>query len=542
MIFFTKLPNEGGGLGYRLRYSLLIYVKEKRPADNIGLHLKCMNRNTRLIFIVCIAAVTGVVALQLYWIRNYYQINRERFEKEVNLAFEDAVKSEFRVRCDTLEGLLFRFLMDTSQISITSKWNDKQQVNMYTVSNVTGRKEGHSFSMKLLNLPIVAGNDSVKRLVARDYARSYREEDLDRHFIFFHTQNLGRYIGDQAERYRFDTSRLRPIYTRLLTQRGIRESFTFYMRDDDSTMNHSIFPDSLQRLYPVITKSFPTYRVSPGENYVRALFPSSTNYLYARMTGIVLTSALLLCIVAFSLYYLLRVIRQEKKLSAIKNDFISNISHELRTPIATVAAAVEALKGFGALEDPSRTARYLDISGIELQRLSDMVNKILNLSLYEKGDIDLKMEPVDIDEMIGTLIGSHSLNGSKKIAAHYVNEAGTNIVTADRLHLHNVLNNLVDNAIKYSGDEVIIHFRLYRGKEYYELDIKDNGIGIPRADLPFIFDKFYRVADGNIHRVKGYGLGLSYVRLIMQQQGGWCIAESSPGKGSIFKLGFKIGG
>jgi signal transduction histidine kinase len=501
-----------------------------------------MSRNTRLLFIVAIAAVMGVVALQFYWIRNYYQVNGERFEKEVNLAFEDAIKTELRLRCDTLEGLLYRFLLDTTQVTITSKWNDVQRVNEYIVRNVNGQKESHSFSMKLLNLPVVAGNDSVKRLVARDYAREYRDEDLERHIIFFHTQNLGAYMSDQAERYRFDTSRLRPVYARLLAQRGIRESFAFYMRDDDNTMNRNVFPDSLRRRYPVITKAFPTYRVYPGENYVRALFPSSTSYLYSKMTGIVVTSALLLFIVAYALYYFLRVIRQEKKLSAIKNDFISNISHELRTPIATVTAAVDALKGFGALEDPVRTARYLDISGSELQRLSDMVNRILYLSLYEKQEFDLKMEPVNIDSLIEEVMGSHSLKGEKKIVFGYVNDSGAGTVIADKLHLHNVLNNLVDNAVKYSGDEVSIHLRLHRDREYFMLDIRDDGIGIARADLPFIFDKFYRVPSGNIHRVKGYGLGLTYVRLVMQRQGGWCVVESSPGKGSIFQLGFKIGG
>ena len=497
-----------------------------------------MNRNTRLIFIVCIVSLSGVLALQLFWIRDYYHVNRERFEKEVNLAFEDAVKTEFRIRCDTLEDLLFRFLMDTAKISITSKWDSGRNINIYRVANLQDPHDAHSFHLRFLNRPILSPRDPVKQQVAHLYARTYRQEDLERHVIYFDTQNLGEYIGNQAEKYNFDTTRLRPIYTRLLKERGINEPFTFYLREEDSTMNRSRFPDSLQRSYPVITKSFSTYKLTPGSAYVRALFPSSTGYLVGKMTGIVLASALLLGIVAWALYYLLHIIRREKKGSEIKNDFIANISHELKTPIATVTAAIEALKEFQALEDPARAKRYLDISGKELQRLADMVNKILNLSLYERQQVDYNLDWVNIDAVVGELMGNHSLSAEKKINFQYRNEAGVEKIKTDLQHLYNMLNNLLDNAVKYSGDQPTIDIRFYREKEYYIIAVKDDGIGIARTDLPFVFDKFYRVPAAT-HKIKGYGLGLGYVRYIMQQQGGWCTAESSPGKGSIFKLGFK---
>lgn len=498
-----------------------------------------MSKNTRLIFIVCIAAVGGVILLQCLWIVNYYQVNRERFEKEVNLAFEDAVKTEFRLRCDTLEELMYRFVMDTSQITISSKWSIKNQVYVYTITNKMNRKDDHSFSHKLINLPITSPFDSVTRWVARQYVRTFREEDLERHFFYYHTQNLGQYIGRQADLYNFDTARLRPVYARCLEERGIKEPFRFYLRDEDSLVNRSRFPDSLQQVYPVITKSFPTYKASAGENYVRAMFRSPAGYLYGKMTGIVLASGLLLCVVAFALYYLLHIISRQKKLSEIKNDFISNISHEFKTPIATVTAAVEAMETFGAMENPARAKRYLDISRNELQRLSDMVNKILELSLYEKQDPRLKPEPVNMDEMIAELVRTYLVHPGKKISFHYYNRAGVQTVQADRLHLHNVLNNLIDNAIKYSGSTVTIDIELYRDGEFYVVTVKDDGIGICAKDLPYIFEKFYRVPSGNIHKMKGYGLGLSYVKYIMEKHGGWCTAQSSPGRGSTFKLGLQ---
>lgn len=500
--------------------------------------MTCMNKNTRLVFAVCITTVCGVILLQCLWIMNYYQVNRERFDKEVNLAFEDAIKTEFRLRCDTLEKLMYRFVTDTSQITITSKWNSTSSRYVYTVANRKNKKDDHSFSHKLINLPIVAPLDSVSRVVAGHYARTYREEDLDRHVIYFHTQNIGQYIGVQAERYNFDTMRLRPVYTRLLDERGIKEPFSFYLRDEDSMVNSSRFPDSLRNLYPVITKSFPTYKVSSGGNYVRALFSTSSGYLTGKMTGIVLASALLLGIVAFALYYLLHIISRQKKLSEIKNDFISNISHEFKTPIATVAAAVEAMDSFGALESPEKVKRYLAISKNELQRLSGMVNKILETSLYEKHDPALRPESVNIDEMIAALVHSYSMHTGKKVLFRY-NNTTASIIQADKFHLHNMLDNLIDNAVKYSGSSVSIDIDFYRHEHFYIVQVQDDGIGIARKDLPFVFEKFYRVPSGNIHKVKGYGLGLSYVKHIIEKHGGWCVAESIPGKGSTFRLGLQ---
>lgn len=474
--------------------------------------------------------------LQFFWISNYYQVNKERFEKEVNLAFEDAIKTEFSLRNDTLEAMLVNFVLDTSLIRITSSWVDAAKVYQYTICDLRNQKDKHSFSLKLFNEPIRSQQDSNRRIVAEHYAEMYRKEDFETHMIYYHTQQLGKFIARQLDSLSFDTSRLRPIYARLLAARAINEPFIFYLRDKDSTTNANNFPKSLQHKYPVITKSFPTYKVAPGQNFIRAMFNTPVNYLLGKMTGMMIASAVLLFIVATALFYLLHIIKREKKLSAIKNDFISNISHELKTPIATVNAAIDAMRGFGVLKNPVKTKRYLDISKNELLRLSDMVNKILNLSLYERHDFELKPEPVNVSVMIDEITRNHSLAGVKKIELHFTGNAGADVVSADKIHLYNVLNNLIDNAIKYSGDSVNIDVHFYREKDYFIIAIQDNGIGISNSDLPFVFDRFYRVPSGNIHKVKGYGLGLSYVKLIMEKHGGWCMAESRPGYGSIFKL------
>ncbi|WP_276481050.1 sensor histidine kinase [Paraflavitalea pollutisoli] len=495
-----------------------------------------MKKNTRVIFIVCVAAVAMVLALQSGWLVNYYQVNKERFEKDANLAFEDAIKTEFKQRNDTIEALIYQYVKDTNKVIITSKWRPGDSTHVYTVADKTEKGDRFSFSLKDLNAPILTQTDSVREKVARRFTRTYREEDLERHILFFRTQAIGHYIGNKAKQFSFDTARLRPIYQTLLQERGIQEPFTLMMADEDSTLNRTRFPDSLQRRYPVITKSFPTYRAENNINFVRAMFQPPVGYLLGKMTGMVIASVVLLAVVVLALWYLLRIIRREKKLSTIKNDFISNISHELKTPIATITAAVDAMEGFGALQSPEKTKRYLNISREELNRLTEMVNKILNISIYERQDFELNTEEVNVDEMIEALTGKYTLAGGKAITFQYENRAGTAWVKADKLHLYNVVSNLVDNAVKYSTEKVAIDIAYYREGGYNIITVKDDGIGIDAGDLPHVFDKFYRVPSGNIHKVKGYGLGLNYVKHIIERHGGWCMAESKPGKGSTFKI------
>lgn len=499
-----------------------------------------MNRNTRLLFLVCVAAICGVLLLQLLWIANYYKVNRDRFDKEVNLSLEEAVKTEFNRRCDTLEQNIYQLLLDTTQVLITSKWSDRHQTFVHYVMNRKDTTDNYSFSSRRISQAVAQPLDSVWLQVARQFAATYRSEDLEKHIVFFRTQAIGNRVSQFVDKLHFDTSRLRPVFQEVLAKAGIHELFRFHLGKTALTFTSRPLHDSLRKVYPVITRSFPTWSGDERHAQVSALFTAPVNYLLGKMAGIIIGSVVLLGVVAFALWYLLRIIQREKKLSAIKNDFISNISHELKTPIATVAAAVEAMEGFDVLQNPGRTKRYLHISRLELERLAEMVNKILNIAQYERQEFALKQEPIDMDALIAEITAKYQeVSGDKQVSFHYSNTAGTRTLFADRLHLYNTVSNLVDNAVKYSDEAVDIDINFCRDKQHFILLVRDDGMGIAANDLPYIFDKFYRVPSGNVHKVKGHGLGLSYVKSIMEKHGGWCAVESRPGKGSTFKLGFQ---
>ncbi|HEY4148353.1 MAG TPA: HAMP domain-containing sensor histidine kinase, partial [Chitinophagaceae bacterium] len=267
----------------------------------------------------------------------------------------------------------------------------------------------------------------------------------------------------------------------------------------------------------------------------RLEFPDSNLYLLKRIAQPILISVLLLGVTILSFLLLYRNLRQQRRLAQIKNDFIGNITHELKTPIATVSVAVEALRNFNALDDPQRTGEYLDISANELQRLSLLVDKVLKLSMFENREIVLNKESFDIVQLAKEVMASMKLQFEKQHAVTKIETTGTNFaVTADRLHMTSVLYNLLDNALKYSSKDPHITVHIIDREEYLELRIIDNGIGIAREYKNKVFEKFFRVPSGNRHNIKGYGLGLSYVSHILQRHMGFIEVESELNKGSAF--------
>jgi signal transduction histidine kinase len=502
-----------------------------------------MPKSTRFIIVVCAIAIVMVLMLQFYWVKNYYAVNQGTFEKEVNMAFEDALKKEFSLRCDTIQQLLAKRLMDTTEFLITSRFDTTERKHIFTIANA--HKPGQKFSSSALsfrgvNKALMPGDTAFKWIIAQRFAYTMRTEDLQNHVVYYRTQNLGGFMVDNVSKYDFDTIRLRPVLLHYLKGRDIDIPFRFYLRETDSTMNLSHFNKRLLARYPIITKSYPTYKQNGKDKYVRAMFSNPFSYIIRRMGLMFAGSLLLIALVAFSLIYLLRTLFREKRLSAIKNDFISNITHEFKTPIATASAAIEALKGFGVLDDRERAQRYLAHSKNELEKLAGLVDRVLNISVYESPDFNIKPERVDIDAEIKGLLTSAAALPGNEINWDYVNNTGINSIMADKLYFEHAVNNVIDNALKYSGAPVRLIVSVGIKNNFLVIAVKDNGIGIAANDLPLVFEKFYRVPSGNQHRVKGHGLGLSYVKSIVERHNGWCKIESELGKGTIFSLAWPL--
>lgn len=258
--------------------------------------------------------------------------------------------------------------------------------------------------------------------------------------------------------------------------------------------------------------------------------------LLRELFGIILTSVLMLLVVAFVVIYLLRTLFRQKTLEEMRMDFTHNITHELKTPIAVAYAANDALENFGAADDGARRAKYLGVIRGQLTALSEMVERILTMSREEREDFTLRRERIALAELLGSLAEKFRMQAAKPAEITVDVSPEGLAVYADRFHLSHALDNLVDNALKYSGEGVHIRISAGRDGDRVVLRVADDGIGIPRAAQEHIFDKFYRVPTGDIHNVKGFGLGLYYVRLIAAKHGGSVSVESTEGRGTTFTL------
>lgn len=234
----------------------------------------------------------------------------------------------------------------------------------------------------------------------------------------------------------------------------------------------------------------------------------------------VLFSVLLLGITILSFVLLYRNLRKQQRLAELKNEFISNITHELKTPIATVGVAIEALKNFNAMDNPERTREYLDISGNELQRLSLLVDKVLKLSMFEKKEIDLEYENLNLYNLAQEVIASLKLQIEKYQAQVHLRQEGDSSLQGDKLHLMSVIFNLVDNALKYSKGNPLVNIDISGDEQQVVMTVEDNGIGIEPEYREKVFEKFFRIPHRDTHNAKGYGLGLSYVAQVIKKHQG----------------------
>ncbi|MCE2896348.1 MAG: HAMP domain-containing histidine kinase [Flammeovirgaceae bacterium] len=270
--------------------------------------------------------------------------------------------------------------------------------------------------------------------------------------------------------------------------------------------------------------------------YFGVRFPQIEANLISQM-GIWGFSSVVMLVVIFFFVYTLFVILKQRRLSEVQNDFINNMTHEFKTPLATIAISSEVLKDPSIAKNPERLLNYATIIENESQRLKQQVERVLQMAQTEKADVGLKKEQQDIHELIKEAVDNHKVAlSSKRGEVGLALNATNSHILADKLHFTNVIGNLLDNAIKYCEKEPRIAITTSNSQASIQIEISDNGIGISSENQKKIFARFYRVPTGNLHDVKGFGLGLNYVKLIVEAHKGRISVQSTPGKGSIFTI------
>ncbi len=268
-------------------------------------------------------------------------------------------------------------------------------------------------------------------------------------------------------------------------------------------------------------------------------FPNKPSIMFKNMDVLLVSSASLLLVLIGCFTYTILIIFRQKKISEMKTDFINNMTHEFKTPVATIMIASEALKDPEVVEDKKRIDRLAKIIYDENIRLGSHIERVLNIAKIDKGDLKLEESEVEMHDLISAVVASMSLQLEKKHAIIGLDFSATrSIIKGDELHLSNVILNLLDNAVKYSKETPEINVSTYNSSKNFVVKVTDKGIGMSKDQLSKIFDQFYRIPTGNLHDVKGFGLGLSYVSNIVKHLQGTINVKSEKDKGSVFEIGF----
>jgi len=287
---------------------------------------------------------------------------------------------------------------------------------------------------------------------------------------------------------------------------------------------------------PIFTKEVIN---DPGR--IKISFPQKNSLILEKMTATMATSGALLLVLIICFGYTIFSILRQKKISEMKMDFINNMTHEFKTPVSTIMIASEALKDQEIMEDKGRVARLANIIFEENQRLGNHIERVLNIARIEKNEFRLDIKKLDVNEMVTTVLDSMSLKLQKyQVVANLYLDAQNPMIEADELHFSNVLYNLIDNAIKYSPNVPEITISTFNKNDEVVIRVADKGIGMNRDQQSKIFEQFYRIPTGNLHDVKGFGLGLSYVNTIVKKLNGTISVKSEKEKGSEFELKFHI--
>ena len=286
----------------------------------------------------------------------------------------------------------------------------------------------------------------------------------------------------------------------------------------------------------IVASTAPEVEWGVDGHYFTVYFPSISGQLFSQLDFWIYSSLLLLVVIVFFAYTISIILRQ-KRLSEIKTDFINNMTHELKTPISTISLSSERLLKPDILDNPDRLFNYAGIIRNENQRLQNQVERVLQMATLDSEKIKLKKKAIDINEIVQKVVSTIELKVKERDG--HINlqlNADPSIVQADEIHLTNMIYNLLDNANKYSQDKPIINVRTDSRPKGVRITVQDQGLGIEKEHQRYIFDRFYRVPKGNVHDVKGFGLGLYYVRTMAQAHHGSVSFTSEFGQGSTFEL------
>lgn len=481
---------------------------------------------------VIIVVILATIGIQAYWNYKNYLSNKKQLITDVQVSLDNAVSTYYS---NLAEKSTYKFSFKDGEA------NEKVIINNDTIyDRVLGDVDFVEYDTILDSIHpdniMVLKNvkaDTIIKLDVRGDVTS--EEWIGDHKMLKAIKSVG---FDSLKKKDFElltaqvmlkisndtinVNRINELLEDELTRKNIDVSYKLLSENKPT--------DSVKTTEGLMVESHSAFL--PSNAALQMQFSNETLTVLKRIYVGILISFLLVGAVIACLFYLLKIIKNQKQLAEIKNDFISNITHEFKTPIATIGVALEGVKNFNNANDKEKTLQYLDISSQQLSRLNVMVEKLLETATLDSDNLEMNIEQCNIYDLLNTLVEKHQLQTQDKTIA-IEKSAEIIIASVDVFHFENALNNLLDNAVKYGGDK--IKLTLKESKNIVEITVSDNGTDLLKEEKDNIFEKFYRVPKGNQHDVKGYGIGLYYAKKIIEKHNGKILLDLNS-DGTTFKI------
>lgn len=441
-----------------------------------------MKRKLRVLFLIALLTASGIVGFQIYWLNQAYTLNKRSFIQIASVTLQRSIDNYFLQNEPKPKGQIdsagppISFITTRNDTALSAP---QSRVNFGTAN--------------LHNLQVIMAQ------------------------ALFQLSNKP-----------FDTDSLSLLYKTALSSQNINLPFRLSLTDSSGRSTKEHAPAAGR---DALINGFAT--VNGKDAVIYASFPDSNTWVLKKTFMALAVSFLLILMTASCLWYMWRMIWKQTKLDDLKNAFIDNVTHELRTPIATLKSTHEALLNFGEVKDKEKTIRYLQLNARELDQLEGKVDRLLDLTRLEAGAETLDLGWVNLSAKLDPIM-EHYAQAEVRLVLSY-NLPGI-FVWSNASALEAIIGNLMDNAVKYGGSTVNISIDVLLSG--WVLQVTDDGIGIARSHLPHIFEKFYRVPSGNLQAVRGYGIGLSYVAALVKQLQGDITVESEVGKGTQFTAKF----
>ena len=497
-----------------------------------------------LIVILTVVSMVSILLVQFSWISQINELNNERFEKDINdvLFTVNQRLEEREILILTRENLEAKFKIsrsnETGGVELIESIFSKKTIQD---GEIETKQNSFQFDLESSNKNIDSDDNINASILVEDFnevtvdtlIQKQIDKVLDRSEMIQIILNK-LLTGDRNIKTELNKNSIEKLIKTSLKQKNINIDFEYLLLDNEK--NNILLSNTED---DKILKSNFSISLFQNDlidsNLVLFLdFPLKNSYLRDNNIYSLAFSFIFILLIALSFYYVVVKAFRLKKLSEIKNDFIDNMTHELKTPISTISLACEAM-----IDNKKNKNDYVKIIDEENKRLGHQVERVLNIARTEKQSYKIDKSSVNIHEIIEESINVFRFKLEKK-GGKIVNKlnAENPIINGNKSHLVNVFNNLIENGIKYSKDKPVITIESRNDESSMEISIKDNGIGIKKNNLDKIFDKFYREPQGNIHNVKGFGLGLSYVKNIVDKLNAKIFVKSKYGHGSVFTLKF----